>query len=73
MGRGEVAERQPDGGLRKNDGGSITIMIGPDTPPEGCDVNYVRNIPERGWFSYDRVNGPGAEWFDEGAFALPKI
>ena len=32
-------------GLRKNDDGSVTMMVGPDAPHMGWEANYVRTLP----------------------------
>lgn len=58
--------------LQTNEDGSVDIYVGP-TPPPGKKSNWVQSVPGRGWFPYVRMYGPGADWFDEDAFALPKI
>jgi hypothetical protein len=58
--------------LQTNEDGSVDIYVGP-TPPPGKESNWVQSVPGRGWFPYVRMYGPGADWFDEDAFALPKI
>ena len=58
--------------LRKNEDGSVYIFAGPK-PPKGWESNWVETIPGRGWFPYVRLYGPGENWFDEDAFALPQI
>ncbi|WP_425044305.1 hypothetical protein [Primorskyibacter sp. S87] len=47
-------------------------MLGPDAAPEGWESNYVRTLPDRGWFPYIRAYGAHAEFFD-GTFQLPSI
>jgi len=59
-------------GLRKNDGGSITIMVGPNAPPKGWEANYVRTLPGRAWFPYFRFYGPKKAYFDQ-SWKLPQI
>jgi hypothetical protein len=55
-----------------NDDGSVDIYVGP-TPPPGKESNWVQSVPGRGWFPYIRLYGPGEDWFDEDAYALPQI
>ncbi len=57
---------------KKNDDGSFVVMLGPDEAPEGWEGNYVRTLPERGWFPYIRAYGAHAEFFD-GSWSLPNI
>lgn len=59
-------------GLRKNDDGSITMMVGPEAPPKGWEANYVRTLPERGWFPYLRGFGAGPEFFND-EYKLPTV
>jgi hypothetical protein len=58
--------------LQTNDDGSVDIYVGP-TPPPGKESNWVQSVPGRGWFPYVRMYGPGEDWFDEDAYALPQI
>jgi hypothetical protein len=58
--------------LQTNEDGSVDIYVGP-TPPPGMESNWVQSGPGRGWFPYVRMCGPGADWFDEDAYALPQI
>ena len=50
-------------GLRTNDDGSIDIYIGPE-PPEGYEDNWIRTLPDTGWFPLLRLYGPTEAWFD---------
>jgi hypothetical protein len=58
--------------LQTNDDGSVDVFVGP-TPPPGKESNWVQSVPGRGWFPYIRMYGPGEDWFDEDAYALPQI
>ena len=49
-------ETNPDGG--------VDIYIGPE-PPEGKDGNWIRTIPEIGWFPIIRLYGPLEPWIGE--------
>ncbi|GGF39769.1 DUF1254 domain-containing protein [Echinicola rosea] len=46
----------------KNEDGSITIYMAPEKP-EG-DVNWIKTVPGRGWFSLFRYYGPEQAFFD---------
>lgn len=48
--------------LVKNNDGSFTIYIAPEKP-EG-DVNWIKSVPNKGWFSLFRFYGPTQEFFD---------
>ncbi|KXG87566.1 DUF1254 domain-containing protein [Agrobacterium bohemicum] len=56
--------------LVPNADGSIDVHFGPK-PPEN-DVNWVRTLPDRGWFAYFRWYGPTEKFFDK-SWALPDI
>lgn len=46
----------------KNEDGSITIYMAPEKP-EG-DVNWIKTVPGKGWFSLFRFYGPDQAFFD---------
>lgn len=54
-----------------NADGSFDIYFGPDTPA-GKENQWVKTIPEKGWFTYVRMYGPEARLFD-GTYKLPDI
>jgi hypothetical protein len=43
--------------LARNEDGSIDLYFGPD-PPDGLEANWVRTIPEQGFFVMFRLYGP---------------
>ncbi len=47
--------------LEYNEDGSVTFVFGPDEPETR---NWVRTIPDVGWFSLIRIYGPRQEFFD---------
>ena len=50
--------------LRANDDGSIDIYFGPE-PPAGFEGNWIRTLPDTGWFPLLRLYGPTEAWFDQ--------
>jgi hypothetical protein len=58
-------------GFDENSDGSISIYIGPDAP-EGKERNWIKTIPEQGWFPYFRFYSPTEPFFD-GTWVLPDI
>ena len=49
-------ETNPDGG--------VDIYIGPE-PPEGKEGNWIRTLPDIGWFPMIRLYGPLEPWIDK--------
>jgi len=47
-----------------NEDGSIDIYFGPEAP-EGFEKNWVKTIPDEGWFAYIRLYGPLDSFFDQ--------
>lgn len=45
------------------DGESIDLFFGPSAPTEN-DKRWIKTIPDKGWFAYFRVYGPGDAAFD---------
>ena len=50
-------------GLEPDDDGGVTVYIGPQ-PPEGKEGNWIRTLPEVGWFPLIRLYGPLETWID---------
>ncbi len=48
----------------ENDDGSIDLYFGPQRP-EGMEANWIRTVPEKGWFTVLRLYGPLEPWFDK--------
>lgn len=55
-----------------NEHAPVDIYVG-RTPAPGKENNWVKSVTGRGWFPYVRMYGPGEDWFDEEAYALPQI
>ena len=50
-------------GIETDDDGGITVYIGPE-PPEGKEQNWIRTLPDTGWFPLIRLYGPLEPWID---------
>jgi hypothetical protein len=51
------------GDLATNDDGSVDLTFGPDPPADG-EGNWIRTVPEKGWFTILRLYGPLEAYFD---------
>ena len=51
---------------------STRRTLGPGDPPKGWEANYVRTLPNRGWFPYMRAYGAGKDFFGD-TYKLPTI
>jgi len=54
-----------------NADGSFDVYFGPEVPA-GKENQWVKTIPEKGWFTYVRMYGPEGSLFD-GTYKLPDI
>jgi len=55
-----------------NADGSADLYFGP-TPPTGKpEHNWIKTVPNRGWFTYFRLYGPTQPYFDK-TWQLPDI
>jgi hypothetical protein len=50
-------------GLQVSDDGSVDVFIGPEPPATG-ESNWIRTLPDTGWFPLLRLYGPEQPWFD---------
>jgi hypothetical protein len=55
----------PSPGAEANDDGSITIYYGPEKPTGVPEGNYIKTIPDRGWFQIIRCYSPTEGFFDK--------
>jgi len=55
----------PSPAAEKNKDGSITLYYGPEKPKGVADGNYVKTIPDRGWFQIIRCYSPTEGFFDK--------
>jgi hypothetical protein len=47
-----------------NADGSVDIYFGPDAP-QGKETNWIKTLPDQGWFVYIRLYGPLDAYFDQ--------
>jgi hypothetical protein len=50
-------------GVITADDGSVVVYIGPQ-PPTGQEHNWIRTLPDLGWFPLLRLYGPQQPWID---------
>jgi hypothetical protein len=50
-------------GVTIADDGSVDVYIGPE-PPVGREHNWIRTLPDTGWFPLLRLYGPLEPWID---------
>ena len=60
---GQVPGRDSNAKLKTNPDGSVDLYFGP-AAPEGLESNWVKTIPENGFFLYFRFYGPKKEFYD---------
>ena len=51
-------------GVTTADDGSVDVYIGPQPPP-GQEHNWIRTLPDTGWFPMIRLYGPLETWIDK--------
>jgi hypothetical protein len=50
-------------GLQPDADGGVPVYLGPD-PPEGKEGNWIRTLPDVGWFPMLRLYGPLEPWIE---------
>jgi hypothetical protein len=60
----DVAAKSSYDKLQPNADGSIDIYFGPK-PPAGKESNWVKTVPDRGWWVWFRFYGPTEGFFDK--------
>jgi hypothetical protein len=61
---GMSPDRSSRDAIVKNADGSVELTFGP-TPPAGLpESNWIKTLPNKGWFSYFRLYGPTQAYFD---------
>lgn len=50
-------------GVQTGEHGSVDVYIGPEPPP-GHEANWIRTLPDTGWFPILRFYGPLEPWID---------
>ena len=66
------ADRSSRHDLVKNADGSVDLYFGPNGVPEGIKENYVKTIPDEGFFVYFRLYAPTEPYFKK-SWALPDL
>jgi hypothetical protein len=69
---GTHPDRSSRDDIVKNADGSVDLYFGP-TPPAGKpEKNWIKTLPNKGWFTYFRLYGPKQAYFDK-SWVLPDI
>jgi hypothetical protein len=69
---GMYPDRSSRNDIVKNPDGSVDLYFGP-TPPVGKpESNWIKTLPNKGWFTYFRLYGPTEPYFDK-TWQLPDI
>jgi hypothetical protein len=69
---GTYPDRSSRDDIVKNADGSVDLYFGP-TPPAGKPAkNWIKTLPNKGWFTYFRLYGPTQAFFDK-TWKLPDI
>lgn len=69
---GTYPDRSSRDDIVKNADGSVDLYFGP-TPPAGKPKqNWIKTLPNKGWFTYFRLYGPTQPYFDK-TWVLPDI
>ena len=55
----------PSSAAEANPDGSITLYYGPEKPEGVPDGNYIKTLPDRGWFQIIRCYSPSKAFFDK--------
>lgn len=51
--------------LKYNEDGSIDLYFGPELPDGAPESNWLRTVPEKGWFTLLRLYSPTETFFDQ--------
>jgi len=51
--------------LTYNEDGSVDLYFGPELPDGAPETNFLRTVPEKGWFTLMRLYSPGEAFFDQ--------
>lgn len=69
---GSVPDRSSRDDIVKNADGSVDLYFGPEQPQGKPKQNWIKTLPNKGWFTYFRLYGPTQAYFDK-SWALPDI
>ena len=69
---GSYPDRSSRDDITKNADGSVDLYFGPAAPAGKSSKNWIKTLPNKGWFTYFRLYGPTQPYFDK-TWALPDI
>jgi len=61
---GVSPDRSSRDAIATNADGSVDLVFGPAPPAGMPESNWIKTLPGKGWFSYFRLYGPTAAYFD---------
>ncbi len=69
---GVYPDRSSRDNIVKNADGSVDLYFGPAPPAGKPQSNWIKTLPNKGWFTYFRLYGPKQAYFDK-SWVLPDI
>jgi hypothetical protein len=69
---GTYPDRSSRNDIVKNTDGSVDLYFGPTAPAGKPATNWIKTLPNKGWFTYFRLYGPTQPYFDK-TWVLPDI
>jgi hypothetical protein len=69
---GELPDKSSRMDLDLNSDGSVDLYFGPKPPTNGSPKNWIKTVPNEGWFTYFRFYAPTQPYFDK-SWQLPDI
>src|SRR5882757_4356194 len=69
---GSYPNRSSRDDITKNADGSVDLYFGPEAPTGKPPKNWIKTLPNKGWFTYFHLYGPTQPYFDK-TWVLPDI
>jgi len=69
---GSYPDRSSRDAITLNADGSADLYFGPTAPAGAPPTNWIKTLPDKGWFTYFRLYGPTAAYFGK-TWVLPDI
>jgi hypothetical protein len=69
---GVQPDRSSRDAIAKNSDGSVDLYFSPTAPKGKPASNWIKTIPNKGWFAYFRLYGPTQAFFDR-SWLMPDI
>jgi len=69
---GSYPDRSSRDDITKNADGSVDLYFGPQPPAGKPANNWIKTLPQKGWFTYFRLYAPTQPYFDK-TWVLPDI